>query len=137
MSTVTMLKCHHVQEAGSACAVSVHVYVYKSAMSNIKQAHIALYCIGHNLSPNNNNNNIIIIRFPAHDELGTCRASLVSPEQSVLSIPTGSIDVTVLTVTQRNIIETGPRATWWAATLDLTKQKLLRQSIIRHPENMT
>ena len=32
----------------------------------------------------------------AHDELHTCRASLVPPEQLVLSIP---IDMTVLTVT--------------------------------------
>ncbi len=29
---------------------------------------------------------MIIKRFPAHDELGTCRTSLVSPEQPVLSL---------------------------------------------------
>ncbi len=28
----------------------------------------------------NNKNNIFFRRFPAHDELGTCRTSLVSPE---------------------------------------------------------
>lgn len=37
-------------------------------------------------------------RLPAHDELDLCKASLVSPGQSVLSIPTGSIDMTVFTV---------------------------------------
>ena len=35
---------------------------------------------------NNNNNNNNNKRFPAHDELGTCRTSLVLPKQSVLSI---------------------------------------------------
>ena len=29
---------------------------------------------------------MIISRFPAHDELRTCEASLIPPEQSVLSI---------------------------------------------------
>ncbi len=29
---------------------------------------------------------IVIMAFPAHDELGTCRTSLVSPEQPVLCI---------------------------------------------------
>ena len=54
---------------------------------------------------------IIIImnnRFPAHDELGTCRTRLVSPKQSVLRITIGSTRPTVLTITQRNIIETRP-----------------------------
>ncbi len=32
------------------------------------------------------------LRFPAHDELGTCKASRVSPEQSVVSIPMRSND---------------------------------------------
>jgi hypothetical protein len=41
----------------------------------------------------------IMLRFPGHNELGTCRASLVFPEQPVLSIPVMSIDTTVLTVT--------------------------------------
>ena len=35
------------------------------------------------------------------------------------------------------IIGTRPRAASGAETLDLTKQKLLRQSVIRHPESMT
>ena len=35
---------------------------------------------------NNNNNHKNALKFPAHDELGTCRTSLVSPKQSVLSI---------------------------------------------------
>ncbi len=30
---------------------------------------------------------IVILRFPAQDELGTCRTSLVSPEQPVLCVP--------------------------------------------------
>jgi len=47
----------------------------------------ALYSTHSNNNNSNNNNNIIIIRFPAHDELGTCRTSLVSPEQPVLCIP--------------------------------------------------
>ncbi len=72
-----------------------------------------------NINDNNNNNNnnndndndvimmitiitiitmIMILSIAAHDELGTCRASLVCPEQSVLSIPIRSIDTTVLTV---------------------------------------
>ena len=34
----------------------------------------------------------------AHDELATCRASLVSPEQFVLIIPASITDMTVLTV---------------------------------------
>ena len=52
-------------------------------------------------------------------------------------MPVRSVDATFLTFTQHNIIEIGPRATWWAEAPDLTKQKLPRQSIIRHPENMT
>ena len=32
---------------------------------------------------NDNNDNDDNSRFPAHDELGMCRASLASPEQSV------------------------------------------------------
>jgi len=35
----------------------------------------------------NNNNNNNLRRFPAHDELGTCRTTLVTPEQPVLCIP--------------------------------------------------
>ena len=35
-----------------------------------------------------------------------------------------------LTITHCNIIETRPRTAWGAATLDLTKQQLFRQSII-------
>ena len=35
----------------------------------------------------------------AHDELGTCEASLVPPEQFVLSISVSPIDMTGLTVT--------------------------------------
>ena len=39
---------------------------------------------------NNNKNDYkyeLLKRFPAHDELGTCRASLVSPEQPVVCMP--------------------------------------------------
>lgn len=39
---------------------------------------------------NNNNNSDNSNAFPAHDELGTCRSSCLSPEQSVLSILAGS-----------------------------------------------
>ena len=42
---------------------------------------------------------IIIERFLAHGELGMCRTSLVSPEQSVLRIPVRLTNTTVLTVT--------------------------------------
>ena len=35
------------------------------------------------------------------------------------------------------IIETRPTAIRWAKPLDFTRQQLLRQSIVRHPENMT
>ncbi len=66
-----------------------------------------------------------------------CGTSLVFPKQSVLRISIRSTNLTVLTMTRRNIIETRPRAARWAKPLDFTKQKLLRQSIVRHPENMT
>ena len=36
----------------------------------------------------------IMLRFPAGDELGMCRASLVAPEQSILSISITSIAAT-------------------------------------------
>ena len=36
---------------------------------------------------NSNNNGTVYLPFPAHDELGTCRATLISPEQPVLCIP--------------------------------------------------
>jgi len=48
---------------------------------------------------NNNNNNKSLKRFPAHDELGTSRTSLVSPEQPVLCIPIRPTNTTVLTIT--------------------------------------
>ncbi len=42
---------------------------------------------------------ILTKRFPAHDELGRCWTSLVSPEQPVLSISIRSTNTTVLTIT--------------------------------------
>lgn len=61
-----------------------------------------------------------------------CRASLVSPQQYDRSEhPSSSIDTTVLTVTWRSIIESRPRASWWAEALDFFKQNHLRQSIIK------
>ena len=59
--------------------------------------------------------------------LRTCEASLVPPKQSVLSI---LVRCSHATITHGNIIETRPKAAWGAATLDLTKQKLLWQSSI-------
>ena len=44
----------------------------------------------------------------AHEELGRCRASLVSPEQPVLSIPKKCIGTAVCTVILSNIIEIRP-----------------------------
>ena len=64
-------------------------------------------------------------------------ASLVSPEQFVLCIPICPTNTTSLTVLYHNTIETRPRATRWVQAFDFTKQKLLKQCIIRHPENMT
>ncbi len=83
------------------------------------------------------NNKYYYLRFPAHDELGACRTSLVYPKLSVLRISIGSTDLAVLTITQRNIIDTGPGAARWARPLDFTKQKLLRHSIIGRPEGLT
>ena len=60
-----------------------------------------------------------------------CEASPVPPQQSVLSILVSFCYATQLTITHCNIIETRPRPARGAATLDLTKQKLLRQPIIR------
>ena len=79
----------------------------------------------------------VIIILSAHDELGTCQASLVFPKQSVLSILVRSSYAKQLTITYCNIMEIRPRAALGTASLDLTKQKLLRQSITRHPESMT
>ncbi len=45
----------------------------------------------------------------AHDELGTCRPSLVCPGQPVLCIPMRSTNTTVLTIMLGNIIDTRPR----------------------------
>ena len=80
----------------------------------------------------------------AHDELKshhcvgrTCKAGLVCPKQAVLSILVWSVNASKLTITHCNITETWPRAAWGVATLDLTKSKLPRQSIIRHPESTT
>ena len=64
---------------------------------------------------------IILLRFPAHDELGTCGTSLVFPKQSVLRISIRSTNPTSLTIMQSNIIETRPGATSWTEPLDLTK----------------
>ena len=44
----------------------------------------------------------------AHEELGRCKASLVSPEQPVLSIPEKYIGTAVFTVILGNIIEIRP-----------------------------
>jgi len=44
---------------------------------------------------NSNNKNA----FPAHDELGTCRTSVVSLQQPVLCIPISPADTTFLTMT--------------------------------------
>ena len=66
---------------------------------------------------------IITAMLPAHDELGTCRTSLVFPKQSVLRISIGSADLTAMTITQSNIMETRPRATRWTKPLDFTKTK--------------
>jgi len=41
----------------------------------------------------------MMLELAAHDELVACRASPVSPEQSVQSIPAQSADTTDLTVT--------------------------------------
>ena len=65
-----------------------------------------------NNSNNSNNSN-------NHDELGTCRTSLVSPKLSVLRIFIRSTISTLLTITQRNNIETRPGAARWARPLDL------------------
>ena len=71
----------------------------------------------------NNNDNNNTTSFPAHDELGTCEASLVFPMQSVLSILVRFSYAMQLAITPCNIIETRPRAAWGAGTLDLTKHK--------------
>ena len=76
-------------------------------------------------------------RFPAHVELGTCRTSLVSPKQSVLSIfvwPRMQHHLQSLDATS---LQLKPRAIWGMAPLHLTKQKLLWQAIIGHPEDVS
>ncbi len=47
---------------------------------------------------NNNNNNNKLKFFLARDELGTCKTSLVSPEQPALCIPARPTNTTVLTI---------------------------------------
>ena len=42
---------------------------------------------------------ILILTLSSSCEVGTCRASLVFPGQSILSIPKWSVDVTFLTIT--------------------------------------
>ncbi len=54
---------------------------------------------------------ITIITVSSYDELGTCGTSLVFPKQSVLRISMRSTQSTGLTIMQRNIIGTRPRAT--------------------------
>ena len=76
-------------------------------------------------------------RFPARDELSTCEAGLVPPKRSVQSILIRSRYALQLTITHCNIIETRPRAAWGTATLELTKQELPRDSMIKYPESMT
>ena len=63
--------------------------------------------------------------------LSRCEASLVPPKQPFLSILVRLSYATHMTIMHCNIFEIRPRATWGAATLDVTKQKLLWQSIIR------
>ena len=46
---------------------------------------------------------IIVKHFPADDELGTCRTSLVFPQQSVLRIYVRSTYSTALTITQNEL----------------------------------
>ena len=66
-----------------------------------------------------------------------CKASLVTPKQPLASIPERFDSTAELTIMHCNIIENRPTAAWRVLTLDLTKQKLLRQCIVRHPESMT
>ena len=62
---------------------------------------------GHIITNNNNNNtrnngNKItenVLMLVAHDELGVCRTSLVSPEQPALCIQVSPTYTTVLTIT--------------------------------------
>ena len=61
----------------------------------------------------------------------------MSPKQSVLSILVRFSYAMQLAITHCNTIETRSRAARGAVTLDLTKQKLLRQLIGRHPQHMT
>ena len=75
--------------------------------------------INKNNNDNDNNDDNNSNNSNNHDELGTCRTSLVSAKLSVLSICIGSTNLTVLTITQRNIIETRPGAAKWARPLDL------------------
>ena len=80
---------------------------------------------------------LYVLSVLALDELGMCGESVVFPEHPVPCTPRQPINTTVLTVTSCNIVENGPRATRFAGPFDFTKQKLLRQSTIRHPESMT
>ena len=66
-----------------------------------------------------------------------CKASLV-PSKAICSERPWFCYATQLTIMHCNIIETRPRAArGGGATLDLTKQKLLRQPVMRHDEHMT
>ena len=60
---------------------------------------------------------IMCTHIAADDELGMCRASLASPELSVLSILARCTDTTDLTVPKHNIIERRLRASRWAKPL--------------------
>ena len=65
----------------------------------------------------NHNNNALQVMM--------CAARLVPPKQSVLSILVRFSNVMQSMITHCNIIEPRPPAAWGAATLDLTKHKLL------------
>ena len=84
----TMLFSKIAERAGVDCSVGV----WRACMEMKRHASCGITkrrCL-HKYSNN--------IRFLAHDEVGMCRASLVSLEQSVLRIPAGSIDMTVMMV---------------------------------------
>ncbi len=76
-----------------------------------------------------------IRRFPAHDELGACRTSLVHLKQPVLYIPVrpthdNTIILTIMLSLQLDLGQPGGRS-----PLDFTKQKLCGQSIVWHPQS--
>ena len=79
---------------------------------------------GQAVSINNNNKNAFQVVMRGNS----------SPTKAILSILVRSIYAMQLTIIHCNIVESRPRASCGTATLDLTKQNLLRQTTIRHPE---